>query len=225
MAGEQTEKKKTKAAQDFVPVKEVRGGIIVLKDETLVGVMLASSLNFALKSPDEQAAILSQFQSFLNSLDFSIQFFIQSRRLDIRPYIALLEDRLKAQTEDLMKIQVTEYIEFIRTFIQRSNIMTKHFFIVIPYNPPIVDVKKMVEERVFGKASLAARDKDIGFEEQRTQLEQRMGVVEQGLVRCGIRTAPLGTEEVIELLYKEFNPGELEKSINPSRQGDVKNIA
>lgn len=224
MAGVETEKKKTKAAQDFVPVKEVRGGIIVLKDNSLVGVMLASSLNFALKSPDEQQAILSQFQSFLNSLDFSIQFFIQSRRLDIRPYIALLEDRLKAQTEDLMKIQVTEYIEFIRTFVDRSNIMTKHFFIVIPYNPPIVDVGKMVEERVFGKASLAAREKDIGFDEQRTQLEQRMGVVEQGLVRCGIRTAPLGTEEVIELLYKEFNPGELEKPINPTRQGDVQNI-
>lgn len=219
------EKKKTKAAQDFVPVKEVRGGIIVLKDDTLVGVMLASSLNFALKSPDEQAAILSQFQNFLNSLDFTIQFFVQSRRLDIRPYVLLLEERLKAQTEDLMKIQVTEYMEFIRTFTERSNIMTKHFFIVIPYSPPIVDVGKMVETRLFGKSSLSAREKDIGFEEKRTQLEQRMGVVEQGLVRCGIRTAPLGTEEVIELLYKEFNPGELEKSINPEKQGDVKTIA
>lgn len=218
------EKKKTKAAQDFVPVKEVRGGVIILKDETLVGVMLASSLNFALKSPDEQQAILSQFQSFLNSLDFSIQFFVQSRRLDIRPYIMLLEERLKAQTEELMKIQVTEYIEFIRTFIERSNIMTKHFFIVIPYSPPMIDVGKVVEQRIFGKANLAAREKDIGFEEKRTQLEQRMGVVEQGLVRCGIRTAPLGTEEVIELLYKEFNPGDLEKPINPSSQNDVKSV-
>lgn len=217
-------KQKTKAAQDFVPVKEVRGGVIILKDETLVGVMLASSLNFALKSPDEQLAILSQFQSFLNSLDFSIQFFVQSRRLDIRPYIVLLEERLKAQTEELMKIQVTEYIEFIKTFIERSNIMTKHFFIVIPYSPPMLDVGKMVEQRVFGKVDLAAREKDIGFEEKRTQLEQRMGVVEQGLVRCGIRTAPLGTEEVIELLYKEFNPGDLEKPINPSSQNDVKSV-
>ena len=131
------EKQKTKAAQDFVPVKEVRGGVIVLKDNTLVGVMLASSLNFALKSPDEQGAILSQFQNFLNSLDFTIQFFVQSRRLDIRPYLALLEDRLKAQTEELMKIQVTEYIEFVRTFTERTNIMTKHFFIVIPYSLPL----------------------------------------------------------------------------------------
>ena len=215
---------KTKAAQDFVPVKEVRGGVIILKDGTLIGVMLASSLNFALKSAPEQEAILSQFQFFLNSLDFTVQFFVQSRRLDIRPYIALLEDRLKAQTEDLMKIQVSEYIEFIRTFTERSNIMSKHFFIAIPYASPIVDISKSIQQRVFGKGSLDAREKDIGFEEQRTQLEQRMGIVEQGLIRCGIRTAPLGTEEVIELLYKEFNPGELEKPINPERQGDVKKI-
>lgn len=206
--------KKTKAAQDFVPVKEVRGGVMVMKNGTLVGVMLASSINFALKSEDEQNAILSQFQSFMNSLDFSVQFFIQSRKLDIRPYIALLEERLKAQTEELMKIQVREYIEFIKTFIERANIMSKHFFIVIPYSPPALDIKKAVQNKVFGKTNLSSRDENsIGFEEHRTQLEQRMGVVEQGLARTGVRTVPLGTEEVIELLYKEFNPGELEKPI------------
>ncbi len=207
------QEQKSKAAQEFVPIKEVRGGVMVLKDGTLAGAMLASSLNFALKSADEQGAILAQFQNFLNSLDFSVQFFVQSRKLDIRPYISLLEERFKAQTEDLMRIQVKEYIEFIKTFTERANIMSKHFFIVVPYSPPIVDLNKTVQEKVFGKASLSARTKEIGFEEHRTQLEQRMAVVEQGLVRCGIRTAPLGTEEVIELLYKEFNPGELEKPI------------
>jgi hypothetical protein len=206
--------KKTKAAQDFVPVKEVRGGIMVMKNDTLVGVMLASSVNFALKSEDEQNAILSQFQSFMNSLDFTVQFFIQSRKLDIRPYIALLDERLKAQTEDLMKIQVREYIQFIKEFTERANVMSKHFFIVIPYTPPILDLKKVVQAKIFGKSNLSARDeKNIGFEEHRTQLEQRMGTVEQGLARTGVRTVPLGTEEVIELLYKEFNPGELEKPI------------
>ncbi len=204
---------KSKAAQDFVPIKEVRGGVMILKDGSLVGALLASSLNFALKSGDEQAAILSQFQNFLNSLDFSVQFFVQSRRLDIRPYMALLDERLHAQTEDLMKIQVREYMEFVRTFTERANIMSKHFFVLVPYTPPIVDIQRNVKEKIFGSSSLSARDKNIGFEEHRTQLEQRMGVVEQGLTRCGIRTAPLGTEEVIELLYKEFNPGELEKPI------------
>lgn len=204
---------KNKAAQDFVPIKEVRGGVIVLKDETLVGVMLASSINFALKSQDEQAAILSQFQSFLNSLDFSVQFFVQSRRLDIRPYVALLEEQLSNQTEELMRIQVREYIEFVKSVTERANIMSKQFFVVIPYNPPILDVKKTIAGKVFGSNKLSAEEDEVGFDEYRTQLEQRMATVEQGLSRTGVRTIPLGTEEVVELLYKEFNPGELEKPI------------
>lgn len=204
---------KTKSAQDFVPIKEVRGGVMVLKDGTLVGALLASSVNFALKSQDEQEAILAQFQNFLNSLDFSVQFFVQSRRLDIRPYVALLEERLSAQTEELMKIQVREYIEFIRSFTERANIMSKHFFVIVPYNPPILNVQKGVTNRLFGTSSLSAREDQVGFEEHRTQLEQRLSVVEQGLVRTGVRTVPLDTEAVIELLYKEFNPGELEKPI------------
>ncbi|MBI3573950.1 hypothetical protein HY090_02780 [Candidatus Kaiserbacteria bacterium] len=213
MADEKT--KKTLAAQEFVPIKEVRGGVMVLKNGNMVGVLLASSINFGLKSQDEQHAILSQFQSFLNSLDFSVQFFIQSRKLDIRPYIALLEKRLLEQSEDLMKIQVSEYIDFIKTFTARANIMSKHFFVIVPYSPPIIDVKKTIERRVFGSGNLSAKEeKEIGFEEHRTQLEQRMSVVEQGLSRTGVRTIPLGTEEVIELLYKEFNPGELEKPIS-----------
>lgn len=213
-----TKTQKPKAAQEFVPIKEVRGGVMVLKDGSLIGVMLASSVNFALKSADEQEAILAQFQNFLNSLDFSVQFFIQSRKLDIRPYIALLEERLAAQTEDLMRIQVREYIDFVRSFTERANIMSKHFFVIVPYSPPLVDVKKKVGNTLLGGGTLQARDSDaIGFEEQKTQLEQRMAVVEQGLVRTGVRTIPLGTEEVIELLYKEFNPGELEKPIATER--------
>lgn len=204
---------KTKSAQDFVPIKEVRGGVMVLKDGTLVGALLASSVNFALKSQDEQEAILAQFQNFLNSLDFSVQFFVQSRRLDIRPYVALLEERLVAQTEELMKIQVREYIEFVRSFTERANIMSKHFFVIVPYNPPLLNVQKDVTNRFFGSSSLSARKDEVGFEEHRTQLEQRMSVVEQGLIRTGVRTVPLDTEAVIELLYKEFNPGELEKPI------------
>lgn len=208
-----SKKEKTKAAQDFVPVKEVRGGVIILKDETLVGVMLASSLNFALKSNDEQEAIIMQFQNFLNSLDFSVQFFVQSRKLDIRPYVALLEERLAAQTDDLMKIQVREYIEFVRSVTERANIMSKSFFIAVPYTPPIVNLKNVAKKSIFGGSSLSAEEENIGFEEHRTQLEQRMGVVQQGLIRTGVRTAALDTEAVIELLYKEFNPGELEKPI------------
>lgn len=206
------QKKKSAAAQEFVPVKEVRGGVMVMKDGTLVGALLASSVNFALKSDDEQAAITAQFQNFLNSLDFSVQIFMQSRKLDIRPYVALLEERYKAQTEDLMKIQVREYIGFIKTFVEDATIMSKRFFVLVPYSPPTINIQKEVQNRVFGGENSVQIKKD-GFEEHRTQLEQRLGIVSAGLGATGVRTVQLGTEEIIELLYKEFNPGELEKPI------------
>jgi hypothetical protein len=206
----------TNATQEFVPIKEVRDGIVVLKDGGMRAVVLCSSLNFALKSEDERNAILLQFQDFLNSLDFSIEIVVQSRRLDIRPYIALLEEQQKIQTNNLMKIQVREYIEFIRSFTESTNIMTKNFLIVVPYNPAIIGGSKSE-----GLSSLLPKPgnkekaaiKESNFDENRTQLEERLSVVEQGLVRTGIRVARLGTEEVIELFYKAFNPGESDKPI------------
>jgi hypothetical protein len=207
---------KSATTQDFVPIQEIRDGVIVLKNGGMRAIILASSLNFALKSTDEQASILMQFQNFLNSLDFPIQIFIQSKKLDIRPYIALLEDRYKDQQSELMKIQVREYIEFIKTFVESTNIMSKSFFVVIPYDPPLISAgKNPLDKFMPGKKSEGSQKEsaDQQFQEYRSQLEQRMAVVEQGLVRCGIRAAELGTEEVVELYYKLFNPGETEKPI------------
>ncbi len=203
------------STQAFVPIQEIRDGIVILKNGGMRAIILASSLNFALKSSDEQNSIMMQFQNFLNSLDFSIQIFVQSKKLDIRPYIALLEGQYKEQLSELMKIQVREYIEFIRTFVESTNIMSKSFFVVIPYDPPILTNSKNPLANVMSGNknavdSTAANEK---FQEYRSQLEQRVSVVEQGLVRCGVRAAELGTEEVVELFYKIFNPGEMEKPI------------
>lgn len=200
----------TKSTQEFVPVNEVRDGIVVLKDGGLRAVLLASSLNFALKSEDEQTAFIVQFQNFLNSLDFSCQIFVQSRMLDIRPYIATLEVAYKAQLDDLMRVQIREYIEFIKSFTEAANIMTKNFFVVVPYSPSAlqgIGGGGIASKLPFGKKAAPA-DANRTFEEQVTQLEQRVSIVQQGLVRCGVRTVQLGTEEAIELFYKLFNPGE-----------------
>ena len=205
----------SKATQEFVPIKEVRDGIVILKDGSLRGIVLASSLNFSLKSDDERSAILFQFQDFLNSLDFGIQISIESRRLDIRPYIALLEERYKEQVNELMKIQTREYIEFIKKFTESTSIMTKSFFVVVSYDPAIISIKSKTVTELFQKKSAGEelQKRQLSFEENRTQLEQRVSVVEQGLSRCGIRVIRLGTEEVIELFYKTFNPGDTEKPI------------
>src|SRR3989344_8510565 len=202
------------ATQKFVPIDDVRDGIVMLKGGGMRGILMASSINFSLKSDDERRAILLQFQDFLNSLDFLIQIVVQSRRLDIRPYIALLEGRYKEQTNDLMKIQTEQYINFIKNFTESTSIMTKSFFIVIPYGASIVKTSGGLSG-LFGKKSGSEQKQDAEtlFEENKIQLEQRISVVEQGLVRCGIRVARLGNEEVVELFYKIFNPGETEKPI------------
>lgn len=202
------------ATQEFVPIDDVRDGIVIMKDGGMRGILMASSINFALKSDDERQAILLQFQDFLNSLDFLVQIVVQSRRLDIRPYIALLEGRYKEQTNDLMRIQIEQYIAFVKSFTESTNIMTKNFFIVIPYDAAIIKTGSKFSLGFGKEKNKNAKEED--FEEKKNQLEQRMEVVEQGLVRCGIRVAKLGTDEVIELFYKIFNPGESEKPIKIS---------
>lgn len=208
-----TSQSSSKSTQEFVPVSEVRDGIVVLKDGSLRAILLASSINFALKSEDEQTAFIIQFQNFLNSLDFSCQIFVQSRMLDIRPYIATLEEQFKRQLDDLMRVQIREYIEFIKSFTEAANIMTKNFFVVVPYSPTVnVAAKGGASILSFGKKPESGEESRT-FEEHVSQIEQRIAIVQQGLVRTGVRTVQLGTEESIELLYKMFNPGEDSKPV------------
>lgn len=214
----------SKATQDFVPIKEIRDDVVILKDGTMRMLLMASSVNLALKSADEQSAVLMQFQSFLNSLEFSTQIFIQSRRLDIRPYLMLLEERFKAEMNDLLKVQIREYINFIKTVTQMTNIMNKLFIIVVPFAPSksvtattattgggflsgLLGGKKAETKTTVSQDAMAA------FEEARSQLDQRVGIISQGLARTGVRVVPLGTEEITELYYHLFNPGEEEKKI------------
>ncbi len=200
-----------RATQDFVPIEEIRDGIVVLKNGGLRLVLIASSLNFALKSEDEQTAILLQYQNFLNSLDFTVQIFVQSRRLDIAPYLLTLEERYKTELNDLIKIQTREYINFVRNFTENTNIMSKSFFVVVPYDPPILNNKSGFIGKLFAKKKNDNEKTSTDqFEERRSQLEQRGGVVSQGLTRLGVRVVQLGTEELVELYFKMFNPGEIE---------------
>ncbi|MFA7000202.1 MAG: hypothetical protein WC241_03755 [Candidatus Paceibacterota bacterium] len=210
----------SKAAQEFVPIKEVRNGIIVLKDGGLRAILIASSINLSLKSSDEQVAIINQFQSFLNGLDFSTQIVIQSRRLNIRPYLLMLENRLKEQTEPLLKIQTKEYIDFIRSFTDEVNIMTKTFFVVVPYSASLIRSKSGIVDSLIGGGAPKKQVEDTkkamdlaSFEEKRSQLEQRTNVIISGLSGIGIRSSQLKTDEVVELFYKTFNPGDISQGI------------
>ena len=204
-----------KATQEFIPIKEVRDGIVVPKDGELRAIILANSVNLSLKSEEEQKATILQFQNFLNTLDFSVQISVQSRRLDIRPYLLLLENRMKVQNEPLLKLQTKEYMEFIRNFTESVSIMTKSFFVVVPYTHTVLKSDSGILGKIFSRKNKeeAQIAKQVDFEEKRSQLEERVAVVQQGLGRCGINSAQLGTEEVVEVFYKVFNPGEVEGKI------------
>lgn len=194
------------ATQDFVPIHDIRDGVVIMKNGQMAMVLLATSINFALKSADEQRAILVQFQSFLNTVDFSVQFYVQSRRLNIKPYLEQLQTREDMQDNDLMRIQLREYMEFIRTFTSEVDIMSKNFFIVIPYTPGGINLANNLS----GIGKLLKKKDDTfnqaQFDEEKTQLDQRVSVVEQGLARIGIRSVPLGDPELKELYYHIFNP-------------------
>lgn len=198
------------ATQDFIPVRDIRDNVVILKNGQLNMVLLASSINFALKSLDEQSAVLRQFQNFLNTIDFSIQIYVQSRRLDITPYLNLLADREAEQYSDLMRIQLREYMEFVRTFTAEVDVMTKNFFVVVPYTPVNANIKSNLSS-IFGGSTDRTLEEGT-FEETRTQLEQRITVVEQGLNRLGVKTVALGNEELVELYYHIFNPGDVTRS-------------
>jgi|TARA_B100001964_G_scaffold240571_1_gene310681 type IV secretory pathway VirB4 component len=207
-----------KSTQKFLPIKEIRDGVVILNNGSIKTILLASSLNFALKSAEEQQSVLSQFQNFLNSFSFPVQFFIQSRRLDIRPYILTLEERHQKQTDELMKLQIKEYIKFVKEFTTDADVMSKNFFVVVGYQPPVFDTSKGIVGRLFNKKTSKKDTAKDRFKENKTQLDQRISVVRQGLVRSGVRTTKLGTEELVELFFTMFNPGELKKPANITGQ-------
>lgn len=205
-----------RASQQFVPIKEIQDGIVVLKDGGLRAILMASSINLSLKSEDEQTATIMQFQNFLNTIDFPVQISIQSRKFNITSYVALLEDRLKEQNEPLLKIQTEEYIKFIKDFTESTNIMTKHFFLVIPLMPlkSIGGNSGLLDKVLPANKGVSRAEKEEAFSEERSQLEQRVSLVEQGLSRMGVRTLQLKTEDEVELFYRVFNPGDAESPID-----------
>jgi hypothetical protein len=145
---------------------------------------------------------------------------MQSRRLDIRPYLGMLEERLKVQNEKLLKIQTKEYIDFIRAFTDEVNIMTKTFFVVVPYSPTVLKSGDGLLDKIIGggetKKAVENTKKALemaSFEEKRSQLDQRVNVIISGLGGLGIRSSQLTTEEEVELFYKTFNPGDISRGI------------
>ena len=205
------------SAQQFLSIEAIKDDIAVLKDGQFRIVLMCSSLNFALKSSEEQDAITFQYQNFLNSLDFPIQIVTLSRLLNITPYIETLKTHQHEEDNEYVKIQIGEYIEFIQTLVGSVNIMSKTFYVVIGYSPPVLEKKGILADalRTMGLSGTEKGEKaqdDATFEEHKLQLWQRVDTVIEGLKSFGVRSAPLNTEELVELFYGLYNPTEFEKT-------------
>ncbi len=201
------------SAQSFLEIDQIREGVIILKSKGLRAILMVSSLNFALKSEDEQGAIIYQFQDFLNSLDFSVQIIVQSRKLNITGYLESLGELEKDQANDLMKIQTAEYRKFIEGLVKGETIMSKSFYAVLPFSP--INIQKIQIKGIMKKPKKIISLTEEGFQRAKTQLWQRMEFVALGLRRCGLQAVPLTSPELIELFWTLYHPKEAEVGYYP----------
>ncbi len=192
--------------QSFIPIKDLRDGVIIREDGFYCAIILVSALNFSLKSDDERKAILYQFQNLLNSLDLGIQILIQSRKINIKPYLAFMNSLYEKQTLELLKIQTKEYINFIEDFISKNDIMSKQFFIIIPFSPAISSMKR--SGSFLRSNTKTDEEESLLFEQNKAQLNQRVSYIQNNIRSLGLKAVQLGTSEITELLYQTFNPGD-----------------
>lgn len=200
--------------QKFLEISQIKEGVIVLQNKGLRGILMVSSLNFALKSAEEQSAILYQFQSFLNALDFSCQIVIQSRRLNITGYLEKLEELEQKQKHKLLKVQTKEYREFIKQLVEKQSILTKNFFIVVPYSISEMVGGNTTQKGILAQAKIPTLTEE-NFQRCKSQLWQRMEYVALGLRRCGLQSIPLTTPEIVELFWSLHHPKEAEVGFYP----------
>lgn len=191
-------------SQYFLELEKIEKGIVWLKDKSMHGILLVSSLNFALKSLEEQQAIIFQFQEFLNSLDFPIQIVVQSRRLNLTGYLDALRELEKYQPNELLRRLTEDYRKFIANLVESGQIFTKNFFVVVPFYPTEIPGVKKGEELKMEK-----------LERAKIQLWQRIEFVALGLRRCGLEVALLNTPEIVELLWSWHHPEEAERGYYP----------
>ena len=202
-----TKKTTTSPTQKYLDVAEVKEDVVILKSGAIRAVLEVSAINFDLKSSEEQKAITSQYQNFLNSVDFPIQILISSRKLNMENYLEFLTEKEKSQSNELLRLQISEYKSFIDQLVSVSNVMEKNFYIIIPFSP--IENK---ESGFLGNiGSLLNPRKNIlnkreNLETYKTQLLQRVDHVIAALSGIGLRMVPLKTEELIELLFNSYNP-------------------
>lgn len=195
------------STQKFLNIAEIRDNVVILKDGTMRAIILCSSINFALKSEEEQNALISGYMEFLNSLEYPLQIVVQSRKLDVESYINRLKDAQKKQTNELLKVQITSYLDFINELIEIGEIMTKKFFLVVPFNPLGSKSKgfwaRLKESFNVGQQIKIKKEK---FQQYKQELDLNVANIQSSLTSLGLDNVVLDTQSLIEVFYNIYNP-------------------
>ena len=204
---------RAQSTQSFVKIDQIRDGVVLLKGGGMRAVIKCSSLNLALKSQDEQDAVIMEFQNFLNSLDFYIQIFINARFLNIDDYIETLKEKQAEQENELLRIQTEEYINFIKDFVASTNIISTDFYAIVPFELAEAAGKTGGGGPLsfFGVGKAPAKMEKKQFMHYKNQLSQRVEFIKAGLHRFGLTTKILSTEQLIMLYWNMYNPQNLQK--------------
>ena len=191
----------------YLDIAEIRDDMVLLKDGTVRAVILVSSINFALKSNDEQEAIIQAYMTFLNGLEYPVQIVIQSRSMNIDGYMERLREQERTVQNDLLRIQIADYRTFIGELVELGQIMQKMFYLVVPYDP-LTNKRKNFWSRLseaLSPASAAKLNKKQ-LKDRIEQLSRRVELTQGQLNSMGLESARLDTESLIELYYTVYNP-------------------
>src|SRR3989338_9045442 len=193
--------------QDYLDIAEIRDDSVVMKDGTLRCVLICSSINFALKSEDEQNDTIQAYVQFLNSLEWPLQIVIQSRRLNMDGYLENMQTVTRQQTNELLRVMSDEYVAYIKELVTLGDIMTKRFYVVIPYSS-LTDKRRGFWHRLSGIISIGktiALSRET-FNKYKEALDARVDFVLSGLASMSIKAVRLDTQGLIELYYNAYNP-------------------
>jgi len=182
-----------------------------MNDGTFRAVIMCQSINFDLMSPEEQEAIEYSYQGFLNSLYFDIQVFVRSQHVDLRPYLQKM-DKIRSQHDNmLLALLMEDYIQFMDAVSHQANIMDKKFYIIIDFHTTMSTQKAVESSKGFLSTIMGKKEQHVVVNEAdlvaaKTELKNRIQTVMSGLQQCQVNSAPLNTEELIELYYDAYNP-------------------
>lgn len=208
------------STEQFVSIETIKDDCVLMKDGSMRAVLMVSGINFDLKSEDEQNLITVAYQGLLNRIDFPIQFVVHSRKLNIDSYLALLKERSEQEENALLNVQIKEYIQFIKTLVSVTNVMSKRFYVVVPYAGGNLEAEKLVGNiasfipnpfKTKRPAKDSSQKEEMDFESKKMQLKQRVDTVASGLRPVGVRVTRLETQDLLELYYNLYNPEKTEK--------------